>query len=439
MQQIGQNGIKFLGLILLFSCSNKKISFSEVQQINGRTFDSKEYYVDDKELSLERRAIHASFRGDYRKALHLKSQLSHENKLGAADSYSSVLQYLKVMVSDTTISEESIYGMKKLLDLYRRNTDKDSIFRNFTNKNALDQIVKEASDYHFTLINEAHYSSQHRAFTNSLLKPLWDKGYRYLALEGLGHTGENLQTRGYATYGSGYYIKESSYANLIRNALKIGYILVPYESTSNNYGSMRDLEQAENIYNATFKKDREGKVLVHAGYSHIFEIGDKNYTPLGAYLKKILDMDIFTIDQESMSERGNPKSENSYYKFALDNFEINGPTVFVNSEKSYLNPIKEGGIDMQVYHPRTNYILGRPDWLINDDNDIYPLPKGINKLEGYFVQAIKANEAENSVPYDQFMIDTVETGIILAKGIYDLRIFNKYGKIHGTSKVRVNY
>jgi hypothetical protein len=441
MIHIMPNGIKFLlllSLIFLLSCSENKITFYELQEYKGTKIHSREYFVDDNQLSLELRSVHASLRGDYRMALSLTSQLLINEKSQNRDSYESMINYLKSKVSDTTINEESLLNVKKILSWYQGITKKDSVFKNYNNKNALNQIVKESKNHHFTLINEAHYSQQHRAFTNSLLKPLWDIGYRYLALEGIAYD-ENIKSRGYAIYDSGYYTKDSSFANLIRNALKLGYIIVPYESKTKSSGSIRDFEQAENLFNATYKKDTIGKVLVHAGYSHIRETGDEGYFPLGYHLKKIINMDILTVDQERMCERGSLNQENSYFKFMLDNFEVNEPIVFINSKQTYLvDPIHEGAIDMQVYHPRTDYILGRPNWLINSGNNIYPLPKKINRLKGYFAQAINEKEQKNSVPYDQFVIDSGETGIILEKGSYILRIFNTSGELKKIYKVKVN-
>ncbi|MGJ8665180.1 MAG: hypothetical protein ACSHW7_02340 [Patiriisocius sp.] len=434
-----QNGIKYLVVLLFISCSENRITFYELQEYKGDKIEIQEYYTDDEKGSLELRAVQASLRGEYRKSLDLTSKLFSENNLSDNENHSSIVPYLKSKISDITTDEETKLKLEKLLKWYQ-GIETDSIFKNFKNKSALNAINQDSRKYHFTLINEAHYSHQHRSFTNSLLKPLWENGYRYLALEGIGYD-NYIQTRGYAVNNSGYYTRESSFANLIRHALEIGYIIVPYESRTKNTGSSRDFEQAENLINATYKNDKNGKVLVHAGYSHIREIGDRGYVPLGAQLKKLINMDILTVDQEVMSERGNPNQENSYYKFVLKNFEIKEPTVFLNPQETYLvDPINENGIDIQIYQPRTSYVLNRPEWLINDTNAIYPLPKNITILKGYFVQAIKEEELEfGGIPYDQFVIDADEKGIILEKGMYVLRIFNPDGHLKKISKIKINF
>ncbi|MBX9449469.1 MAG: hypothetical protein KL787_07030 [Taibaiella sp.] len=51
--------------------------------------------------------------------------------------------------------------------------------------NARDYIVHRSKDEEIIIINEAHHVPLHRIFTRSLLKDLYNNGYRYLGLEAL--------------------------------------------------------------------------------------------------------------------------------------------------------------------------------------------------------------------------------------------------------------
>jgi hypothetical protein len=96
-------------------------------------------------------------------------------------------------------------------------------------------------------------------------------------------------------------------------------------------GTLRDSDQANNIYNNTLKKDAVGKVLVHAGYSHISEEGDSLFMPMGAKLKSLISGDVLTIDQVTMRELNGGKA-NPYYGFVKDNFVFDKSIIFVDEK-----------------------------------------------------------------------------------------------------------
>ena len=52
---------------------------------------------------------------------------------------------------------------------------------------AVPYIAKRAADHRFVIVNERHHASSDRLLTMSLLKPLYEQGFRYLAAEGVRH------------------------------------------------------------------------------------------------------------------------------------------------------------------------------------------------------------------------------------------------------------
>src|SRR5690606_20005519 len=138
--------------------------------------------------------------------------------------------------------------------------------------------------------------------------------------------------------------------------IALGYKLVPYESTTEMEGSLRDKEQAINIYNRTLRNDTLGKVIVHAGYSHIAEIGDSHYSPMGNQLSKLCGKDVFTVDQQTMSEMSDTSKMHPYYRYVVANLKPVEPLVFMDGEgNAFVDPINTNGIDVQVFHPETRY------------------------------------------------------------------------------------
>jgi hypothetical protein len=297
-------------------------------------------------------------------------------------------------------------------------------------------ITEIAVRYHFVLINEAHYSSQNRAFTKSLLKPLWDRGYRYLALETLSDYDSLLLQRGYPINNTGYYTKESAFGNLVREAIQIGYRLIPYEFGSDN-GNLRDSIQALNIVTRTIQKDSIGKVLVHAGYGHIFESGDRLTKPMGFQLKRLVKSEILTIDQETMTELNDEQKVHPYYKYVINNYKPDFPVVAVDQNNYPLvDPINSFGIDIQVYHPQTVYINERPKWLIDNHSKLYDLPKHIKKYSGYLIQVIRKGEAVDSTPVDQFVIGK-NRSLVLPPGEYLFRLIDRTGSLEGKGTLSI--
>lgn len=277
---------------------------------------------------------------------------------------------------------------------------------------AIPFLVEKAKEYHFFLINEAHYSAQNRAFTKKLLAPLWEQGYRYLALEALAHEDSLIIGEGYPIINTGYYIKESVFGNLVREALAIGYKLIPYETRKKEDGTLkggtpRDWDQAHFIYTKTLKKDSAGKVLVHAGFSHINKVGGRSYQPMGAQLKALARQDVLTVDQQTMTEKPKGVRLHPHYKKALNRYELNEPMILVDANNQpVVDFINSFGIDVQVYHPTTNYIQGRPDWQLAENSTLISLPTTWKEnYAGYLLQATPEGERPDAVPADQIVID----------------------------------
>lgn len=431
------NILGFLFLFLFVSCNqNKKVAFEEINRKIKQKNNRYEEFCKNLKLpgDFENKAVLSSFFGEYNRSIYLASKSKDVEgrkdihiEIESGLNTDSILNSLNYIVSDETESEYSKSYTRKLLNLIKPSSSTTEVFENSKRIDAVNFITQKAMKYQFTLINEAHYSSQNRNFTAQLLKPLWEQGYRYLALEALSHGDSNINNRGYPEYSSGYYLQDSNFGNLVRKALSIGYEIVPYESQTGNDGSERDLDQALNLLN---RINTEEKVIVHAGYSHISEFGGENYKPLGYQLKKITKHDVFTIDQVEMVSYPETQKANKYYRYLDSLSKITTPIVVLDSlGEMIVDPISKNSIDVQVYHPETKFKNGRPNWLKNTSNDYINLPEKItdNYLD-HLITVRNQNESKDAVPIDQFIIGE-DRHLVLPDGNYIIGIFNCDGDL----------
>jgi len=422
--------------------NNYKYSEITLKEITDFEPGFNEYCNLNLNSNFELNAVQSSFYGDYQNALDqaTKRESIDHNPLKnipiSGGDKAELIKSLETSIQDTETDNATKASAQTILDLLNK-PSAQQLFVNSRPVSAVNFIITQSEKYHFTLINEAHYNSQHRSFTSDLLKPLWDQGYRYLALETLNYQDSAIHERGYPIKSSGYYTKDSNFGNLVRKAIEIGYKLIPYESQDGHGGTLRDYNQAKNIYDQTWNKDKNGKVLIHAGYSHISEVGGPTYEPMGLQLKNLISQEILTIDQVDMIGLLDTHTQHEYYQEACKKNDFSEPTIFLTKEKKVIvNPTISLGIDIQVYHPKTKFIKGRPDWMYKAGTKQIPLNAALLKYKGNLVQAVKRNEVLDAVPVDQFVISE-GTIFLLNSGNYDLRLINCKGNMLASLELTV--
>lgn len=162
------------------------------------------------------------------------------------------------------------------------------------------RLLAQAATRQLVMINEAHHRPQSRLLTIALLPGLYAAGYRYLALEALSEAdAAALNRRGYAVETSGSFVREPVFGELVREALRLGYTLVPYEAQGAATPVAREAAQSRQLYDRTFARDPNARVLVHGGYAHVFEATGMLFDaqPLAMQLHALSGHDPLTIDQ----------------------------------------------------------------------------------------------------------------------------------------------
>ena len=303
-------------------------------------------------------------------------------------------------------------------------------FLSFHSISARKVILQQAKDEKVIMINEAHHQPMHRTFTISLLQGLYNQGYQFLGIETLNHDDTLLNERGYPLLSSGYYSQEPQYGNLIREALKIGYEIFPYETQVWGDGKEREIQQAKNIQRV-IEAHPEAKFLIHCGFDHINESAAIQgwEKAMAGRVKEYTGVDPFTINQEIMTERYQSAKENPCFKL-VDTLQET--SVFINKE----GDLFQGGLgderyDARIFHPRTTYASGRPSWLFMDGkrSTYVTDSKVINITYPVMIKAYKAGESEDAVPLDiiEWQDDSDQKALALSPGEYELKILNLAG------------
>ena len=281
---------------------------------------------------------------------------------------------------------------------------------------AREAILRAADAVRVVMINERHHADADRLLTLALLRPLYDHGFRYFAAETFGHTDPALQGRGYPVDSSGTYTDTAVFGEVVREALRLGYTLVPYEITDEQReadppGGLtrqqhRDRSQAQNLYAATFEQDAAAKVLVHAGYSHIEEEESEGWSPMAFYLRSLTGHDALTVDQTRLSERSAPGYEHPAYRAAAEaGLLASEPVVLLDSAGEPLRPASFI-VDFQVFGSRTAYAAGRPTWMaLGGRRTALDVAVPECAARGCFVEAVRPGESAAAVPLDRTEAD----------------------------------
>lgn len=335
-------------------------------------------------------------------------------------------------------------SMLRLWDIDEKTTPKitkdDSVYlAKFKPVDALEYIEKKASSEKIIIINEAHHQPYHRVFTKKLLKSLYEKGFRYFGAETLSSWDTLLNKRKYVIQNTGYYTREPLYADLIRTALDLGYTVFAYETNSIKSDSsginFREIEQAKNI-KKVMDSNPNGKILIHCGYDHLVETDYPGWgKAMAGRLIEITGVNPFTIDQVKFTERSSSDYENPFFK-AVD---INYFAFFIDSlgnlfkgSKNY-NP----GYDVRLYHPRTKWENGRPNWMFDNNRKPYYINDSIKITFPCLIFAYLENEissvqkkSESPIPYDIIELENKleKKALSLKPGKYKIVIRDKKNK-----------
>lgn len=304
---------------------------------------------------------------------------------------------------------------------------------------AIEAIRRVAFSRQVIMINEAHHDPRHRAFTIQLLEAMYEEGFRYFAAETLSEADTALVERGYPTAESGAYTVEPVYGSLVRTALRLGYSVIAYESVSDFTADERERGQAANLQSRILKADPQAKIIVHAGYGHIYNAPLETVIPMAVRFRELTGIEPFSIDQTVMTERARPDLEHPLFRLVADEGRIQGPTIFVRDGEPWSTAPKFQ--DATLFHPRATLDRGRPTWLsIGGRRTPHPVPAdlvpdGVHAL----VRVWPIDEPPEAIPVDQ--VEVNPTGprpvLFLAAGTYRIEAQTAEGSPLGVTQAQV--
>lgn len=353
------------------------------------------------------------YQAAYDSLLSLESEYADENNLSEKSIY-----YQALMTFASFVSQHRKSLHYQAIGIPRRYKDTLPDMSNFRPQDAKRYLINRYADAPVLLLNEAHNSGQHRAFVRSLLPGLYEKGFRFLALEALDHNDSTINGRGYPIQTSGFYVREPAFAQLIREAIALGYQVVPYEDTTSVFdpeqsaierSNMRDQAQAQHLYNLISRHPDE-KVLVLAGHAHIAKGSDENWIKMGQRLVDLLGQDIPSVECTLMREGYEPKNESGYYRAALQMANPERPFVLIDTTNNqpFVHPSYPEKYDLNVFFPRTDETNGYPDWLVTSKDFYYDFTVDQDFLRGKLFQVYNLQEWEQehqkAIPINQVII-----------------------------------
>ncbi len=302
------------------------------------------------------------------------------------DTYLANLYAFNGMIDSAAIAYyQSLYGYPLRTDAPAQSEEAD--YSGIRAVDAKKYILDYASTSRVVMLNEAHTWPPGRLFAKSLLGGLYERGYRYLCLEGLAYRPEPYaDIAAAADPTAGYYTAESSFGELIRQALRLGYTVYGYD----DYGRNRDSLQAVHIDELVFRRDPQARALILAGHGHISNRGNTLYR----YLKQATGLDYIAFDQDIQREKPAPAYESALYRDYFRPLGLSTPAVLVDDSGS-LFPI-EGDRDVYLFTPPTQTVHGRPHWL-SENGLRKAVPIEIDRPT--IVKAYYATEAD-AVPED---------------------------------------
>jgi hypothetical protein len=344
------------------------------------------------------------------------------------------------------ISSEDILALRKALPL----------------QNAVEALCTAARSQRVVIINEAHHHPEHRAFIQRVLPCLKNAGFKYAAFETIGEESAALNARGYVTRETGWYSQEPQMARLINSAMKFGFSAIRYESRKQCEGcsvedsvDSREEQQAANLVEEIFAKDKQAKALIVVGFAHAYKYqlqGSPKSRWMAARLWEKTGIEPYTVEQ--LSEDFALNAWNPHYEPLMDVSNRTSMLVEVSKHwelvpQFFKPPLAKTetlrpAIDAVVLHPRQTAVATRWEWLETPQNEqtiVTIHPKISEAAKSGLVQAFPEDsfDKQNDIPLDQAMFEAGKpTQLVLPNGRYRLRIWNSVGEIVGEKSAFLN-
>lgn len=324
----------------------------------------------------------------------------------------------------------------KVYDHYRQKGDiapvsstQKEFFSKYHPIEAESYIIEQAKKTSIVIINEGHNHPEHRLFVSRLLPGLKKIGYNYIGFEAFEYGDADLNSRKYPMLVQFNYTNDACFGNLIRKACALNYKVFPYEARIGTSNKEREIQEADNIVHV-IKSSPTAKFVIYCGYDHAIEDSLTNWgLAMAGRVKRLTGVDPLTIDQVQLTETSDTVFDNPYRRL----INLNYPAVFINNENKAFNKANEAkSFDMNIYHPQTEYVKGRPAWLKDAGNRYLNISGKINIDFPCLVFAyMPDDDMGKAVPVDVIELDTKSDikNMVLPKGRIKIKAINPKGQL----------
>lgn len=271
-------------------------------------------------------------------------------------------------------------------------------------RDARKYILQRADSEQVIMINETRYMPEHRAFTISLLKDFYQKGFRYFATDLLNNRADRRLSD--IDMRTGYFAADPVAGEMLRQAIKLGYTLIAYEDTlaDNHSGTGRDAIQAARIA-SILQHDPKAKILVHAGQAHICEgIIGESYIPMAVAFRRFTGINPFTIDQTELTNGSSFEYGRYFYTLLQQKIPTEGPVIALRKDQP-VSLLENDLYDIQLIHAAPVQVHNRPGWLnfygVRKELAVRPTEKKLFFVQAYYAQEVLEKPLPILVPADQ--------------------------------------
>lgn len=307
---------------------------------------------------------------------------------------------------------------------------------------AVEAIARLAAHRRIVMVNEAHHDPHTRLLTLALLPRLRALGYTHFAAEALDEKDTGRMRRGYPVTASGSeYLREPLYGDIVREAIRLGFVIVPYEA-SDMTPQVREHSQAGNLYRRVFAADPSARLFVHAGYAHVDKapggLGE-GVRPMAMELKRLSGFDPLSINQTLFSGV-DPARQSPPYRQLIAAFHPARAMVLLNRGNGKPWSAFPQRNDVSVILPPTSD-TPRPDWLRGDRRrHAWPIDTALcARMRPCVIEARPANEPDDATPADRYtLLDAHErAALYLQPGKYRVRAWGASGRTLGERRISI--
>lgn len=302
-------------------------------------------------------------------------------------------------------------------------------------------ITELARERRIVLVNEAHHDAATRQLTLELLPLLRKAGYTHFAAETLDASDTALAARRYPVAATGGYTKEPLYGDIVREAQRLGYVVVPYEDEGKDSTQQaREEAQAANLRTRVFDVMPDARLFVHAGYAHIDKAASArlfNVDTMAMRLRASTGFDPLSVDQTLLRSWGRQR-ESGTVTTLIDGFAPSGPSVLVAREGGSPWSVAPQWHDVSVLLPRPAYDATRPTWLdLGGQRKLWTIPRELcADTLPCSVEARFQDEPDDAIPADRYAFAEAGTraALYLRPGRYRVQAFDRDGTPLGRAR-----